>query len=499
MPKVVLVAAHPIPPADAVVVGVHSAGSGVELAPGAAIVDDALGGRLVSALRAAGATGKADEVLKIPTLGLAPFPLVVATGLGARDADAADGEQLRRAVGAAIRSLAADVRRVHLAVGDQMGAAAEGALFGGYTFTEYKLEAKRPALTAVSIGVNDPKSTVARAALRRARILAEAVATTRDLVNAPPNDLYPETLARRATQLAGQAGLDVEVLDEKALKRGGYGGILGVGTGSARPPRLVRLTYRATRPRARIALVGKGITFDSGGLNLKPGPSMDAMKSDMGGAAAVLTATAAIAALRLPVQVIATVPMAENMISGSSYRPSDVLVLRGGKTLEITNTDAEGRVILADAIVRAVEDRPDYLIETSTLTGAQLVALGPRVIAAMGEPRFRDEVVAAGNATGEALWAMPLPEDLRSGLDSQVADLANLPNERWGGMLVGGLFMANFVPDDLPWVHLDIAGPSWNGAAAYGYTPKGGTGAAVRTIIATVEQLAASQLTPTGG
>jgi leucyl aminopeptidase len=237
-------------------------------------------------------------------------------------------------------------------------------------------------------------------------------------------------------------------------------------------------------------LVGKGITFDSGGLNIKTA-NMAAMKGDMGGAAAVIAATVAIAALKLPVEVIATVPMAENMPSGSAYRPSDVLRMRSGQTVEVGNTDAEGRLVLADGISRAVEDEPDYLIEASTLTGAQLVALGPRVIGAMGEATFRDRVAAAGNAAGETVWAMPLPEELRSGLDSPVADLGNVSGDRAGGMLVGGLFLADFMPDGLPWVHLDIAGPAWNGSGPHDYTPKGGTGAVVRTIIAAAEDLAA--------
>ena len=248
--------------------------------------------------------------------------------------------------------------------------------------------------------------------------------------------------------------------------------------------------YRPARSRHRIALVGKGITFDSGGLNLKTGSSMSTMKSDMGGAAACVAAIAAIARLRIPAEVIATVPMAENMPSGSAYRPSDVVTLRGGRKIEIANTDAEGRVILADGIVRAGEDDPNALIEVSTLTGGQLVALGTRVIGAMGEPGLRDLVVSAGNSAGEALWAMPLPDELRAGLDSPVADLSTLTGDAFASMLVGGVFLGEFVPSDLPWVHLDIAGPSFNSRDPYGYTPKGGTGAAVRTIIASVNALA---------
>jgi leucyl aminopeptidase len=468
--------------ADAVVIGVRAAADGPALLPGAEPVDAALDGRLRAALRAAGAQGKAEEVTKIPTLGLADFPLVVAVGVGEQPSES---EAARRAVGAAVRALSG-VRRVHVAIDADPGALAEGALLGAYRFTAYKSAASGPQLRAVTLAA----PAGARAAVRRASVLTEAVALARDLVNTPPNDLYPETFAARAAELAGERGLEVEVLDERALRRGKYGGILGVGQGSSRPPRLVRVAYRPARPRAHVALVGKGITFDSGGLNLKTA-NLTWMKSDMGGAAAALASTLALAALRVPVAVTATLPMAENMPSGSSYRPSDVLTMHDGRTVEVADTDAEGRLILADAISRAVRDEPDRLIELSTLTGAQLAALGPRVIGAMGEPAWRDAVVAAGNAAGELGWAMPLPEEVRAGLDSPVADIANLPGDRWAGMLVAGRFLAEFVPDGLPWVHLDIAGPAFNTGGARDYTPKGGTGAGVRTVIAAVERLAA--------
>jgi leucyl aminopeptidase len=264
--------------------------------------------------------------------------------------------------------------------------------------------------------------------------------------------------------------------------------LLAVGSGSATPPRLVRLTYKPARANTKVALVGKGITFDTGGLDLKTA-MMARMKSDMGGAAAVIEAIIAAAKLRLPIEITATVPMAENAVSGSSYRPSDVLTMRDGRTVEVDNTDAEGRLILADAILRACEDNPEYLIETSTLTGGQLVALGTQTAGAMGSDEFRDRVVAAGTAAGESLWPMPLPEHLRPSLDSTVADIVNLPKERWASMLVAGLFLSNFVADGVEWVHLDIAGPSF-ATAASGYTPKGGTGAIVRTIVAALSELA---------
>ena len=477
--------------ADAVVVGLLPGARGPRLAAGAKVVEATLGSRLRSALAALGARGGAEEVHKIPTLGLAPFPLVVAAGLGD---DPKNPESVRRAVGAAVRALSASAH-VHIAIDAAVGVLAEGAGLGAYSFTTYKSTATKPALRKITIGAatggppgNKGVAAGGSAELRRAKAVVGAITRTRDLVNTPPNELFPASLAERAVAIADEAGLEVEVLDERALKREGFGAILAVGAGSARPPRLVRIAYRPKRSVARIALVGKGITFDSGGLNLKT-VNLEWMKSDMAGAAAVITSLAAIATLRLPVEVIATVPMAENMPGGSAYRPSDVITLRDGRTVEVADTDAEGRLILADAIVRAMEDEPDYLIEISTLTGGQLVALGTRVIGAMGAPAWRDRVAAAGNAAGEAVWPMPLPPDLRKGLDSTVADLVNVTGDRWGSMLVGGHFLADFVPDGLPWVHLDIAGPGWNAGPARDYTAKGGTGAGVRTIIAAVEQV----------
>jgi len=483
MPSVSLLALSEPIKADAVIVGVIKGPDGPKLASGSQAVNRALGGRLLKALKDLGATGAAEQVHTLPTLGLADFPVVIAAGLGE---NARDAEAVRRAVGAAVRG-ASRYARVHVAINGSVGAIAEGALLGSYSFTAYKSKPARPTLRAVSIASDGEAAD--KAALRRAKIVAEAVTRVRDLVNTPPNDLYPETFAARAGELATGAPVTVEVLDERALKRGKYGAVLAVGAGSARAPRLVRIAYTPARPLARVALVGKGITFDSGGLNIKLA-QMDWMKSDMGGGAAAIAATLAIAALKLPVEVIATVPMAENMVSGSAYRPSDVITMYNGTTVEVANTDAEGRLILADGIARAVEDDPDYLIETSTLTGAQLVSLGLRVIGAMGEDKWRDRVVAAANAAGEQAWAMPLPSELDAGTESSVADLVNLASDRWAGMLMGGVFLRKFIPEGLPWVHLDIAGPGWNPGGPRDYTSKGGTGAAVRTLIAAVEGLA---------
>ncbi|MFL6128187.1 MAG: leucyl aminopeptidase, partial [Mycobacteriales bacterium] len=371
-----------------------------------------------------------------------------------------------------------------------VAAAAEGALLGAYAFTAYRSDGDStktapPAL--VTLLVPDPDADGLAAAAHRAGVLAGAVALARDLVNTPPNDLPPAEFARRAAEAARAAGLEVEVLDEEALGAAGFGGLLGVGGGSARPPRLVRIRHAGSGPK--VALVGKGITFDSGGISIKPAAGMEQMKADMAGAAAVVAAMTAVAALDLPLEVVATVPMAENLPSGAAYRPADVLTMYGGKRVEVLNTDAEGRLILADAIVRACEDSPAYLIEASTLTGAQRVALGDRTAGVMGSEELRARVVAAGERVGEGMWPMPLPEELRSGLDSRVADLANVTGERAGGMLAAGLFLREFVADGVVWAHIDVAGPAMNTGKPWGYTPKGGTGVPVRTLVATLEDI----------
>jgi leucyl aminopeptidase len=329
--------------------------------------------------------------------------------------------------------------------------------------------------------------------VRTATAVAEAVCAARDLVNTPPNDLFPASFADRAVALAEGTGVEVEVLDDAALAEGGYGGVLGVGQGSSRKPRLVRLRWSGgSNPRATVALVGKGITFDTGGISIKPAANMDHMTSDMSGAAAVIATTVLAARLELPVTVTATVPMAENMPSDTAYRPGDVLRMYGGRTVEVLNTDAEGRLILADAIVRAGEDEPDYLIETSTLTGAQMVALGLRTAGIMGSDEFRDRVAAHARTCGEDGWAMPLPEHVRADLDSRVADLANVTGARWGGMLVAGVFLREFVREGLPWAHIDIAGPAFNPGSPHGYTGKGGTGVPVRTLWSVLQDVAAN-------
>jgi len=446
-------------------------------------------GEIEVGLQALGAKGGAEQVtrLHVPSL---PVGSVLAVGLGA-PRDEWPAEVIRRAAGVAARSLTGVDAVVTTMSELHLEAAIEGLILGSYRFTEFrsaKTAPKDPALakiTALSTASGAKKDAA------RATAIAAAVNTARDLVNTPPSHLFPAEFAKRAKALGETAGLEVEVLDDKALAKAGFGGIVGVGKGSSRPPRLVRLAYRGGKGKKakRVALVGKGITFDTGGISIKPAASMHHMTSDMGGAAAVIATVVLAAQQQLPIDVIATVPMAENMPSSTAQRPGDVLTQYGGTTVEVLNTDAEGRLILADAIVRACEDKPDYLIETSTLTGAQTVALGARTPGVMGSDEFRDRVAALSQREGENAWAMPLPEELKDDLKSSVADLANVSSQRFAGMLVAGVYLREFVADGVQWAHVDIAGPAYNTSGPWGYTPKGGTGVPTRTMFAVLEDI----------
>jgi leucyl aminopeptidase len=470
--------------ADVLVIGISQGPEGPVLADGAQDVDAAMGGHLTETLTALGATGKAEEITKTLSAGALGAPLIAAVGLGKASASGPpDAEALRRSAGAAVRALtSAKATKIAFALPAADEASAEavaiGALLGSYYFGRYRSNGHAPPqLTLVASGEQ------VAAAVTRAEVISAAVNLVRDLVNTSPSHLYPETMAAEADKVAGQGDLDIEILDEKALREGGYGGLTGVGQGSVHPPRLVRLGYSHPDATKTVVFVGKGITFDSGGLSLKPPKAMETMKCDMGGAAAVLAALQAIAKLGPAVNVVGYLSLAENMPGGHAQRPSDVISIYGGTTVEVLNTDAEGRLVLADAMARSAQDSPDLLIDIATLTGAQLIALGKRVAGVMSndDATLAGVVKAAGKA-GEAMWGMPLPEELRRGLDSKVADLANVAADRDGGMLVAGLFLREFVPDGVKWAHLDIAGPAFNTNEAYGYTPKGGTGSGVRTL-----------------
>ncbi|MGN9775530.1 leucyl aminopeptidase [Micromonospora sp. H33] len=498
---------------DAIVIGVHSqtgepnAAGALLLASGAESIAAAFDGKLTETLALLGTTGGPGEVIKLATLGTVTAPVVAAVGLGPEPTGAAPApEALRRAAGAAVRALAG-ASRVALALPlpddtdapAALRAVAEGALLGGYRFAGYKTRpqpARREPVAEVLVAVPDAGDAAATAEVARAQAVTDAVRRTRDWVNTAPNELRPPAFADAVAAAAREAGLEVEVLDETALREGGYGGIVAVGQGSEAPPRLVRISYTPAGGGSdkRVALVGKGITFDTGGISIKPAQGMWEMKSDMAGAAAVAAAMLAIAALKPSVAVTAYLPMAENMPSGTSYRPGDVITMFDGKRVEVLNTDAEGRMILADAIARACADGCDYLFETSTLTGGQVVALGKKVAGVMGTPELCDRVKVAGDAVGEPAWPMPLPDDVRKGMDSDVADISqvNAGMDRAGHMLQGGVFLREFVSGDVSWAHIDIAGPSYHSGEATGYWTKGGTGVPVRTLLHLIEDVAAN-------
>lgn len=483
---------------------------------GVAVVSDQLPTDLLTQLESLaphlGVTGARDEVRKIPAGPQLAVDVLVLTGLGERADDGTFAtETLRRAAGAATRELAG-LTSAALALpasdDDEITAVTEGALLGAYAFNRYRTAGKdsakdgKDAAKAAKNG-KDPVATIeiltplhknakAKLAAERAQVVAAAVHAARDLVNTAPNELYPATFADAAKAAAKDVRhVKVTVLDDKQLASGGYGGLTAVGQGSSRGPRLVKVAYTPAKPAAKVALVGKGITFDSGGISIKPAAGMEAMKSDMAGAAAVLSTVVAAAKLNLPVAVTGYLCLAENMPGGNAQRPADVITIYGGKTVEVLNTDAEGRIVMADGLVSAVEDGHDVVLDIATLTGAQMVALGNRTSAVMGTDEVRDEVKAAADASGELFWPMPLPEELTSNIKSKVADVAN-SGPRWGGMLNAGLFLRTFVGDH-PWAHLDIAGPAFNDGGAHGYTPGGGTGVGVRTLLAFVEGRAAAK------
>lgn len=415
---------------------------------------------------------------------------LVVVGVGEVDVTPA---QVRQAAASALRSIVGNDKvtgdvAVSFDIVDPelIQAAAEGAILGAYSIAKQGRD-QRAAGPVIEIISSNAK---AGDAVERATAIAAAVATARDWVNLPPNLLYPESFAADAAEYLKPLKVNVEVLDDKALAKGGYGGIMAVGGGSERKPRLFRAEYSPRGAKQTLALVGKGITFDSGGLDIKPADGMYDMKCDMGGAAAVLAATAAIATLGLPVRVIAYASMAENMPSGSAYRPSDVLTMYGGTTVENANTDAEGRLVMADALARAGEDNPDLVVDVATLTGACMVALGRRIAGLMANDDLTaDTVLDAAEVAGEAFWHLPIPDHIAKGLKSTIADVKS-SGDRYGGALAAGAFLQTFVPDGMSWAHLDIAGPAWNDKDAYAEIPAGGTGFGVRTLVALAQHMA---------
>ena len=488
---------------DLVVIGVARTGSGdLVVCPGAEDVAAAYGRKFTPLLRSMGFRGDAGEVLRVPTGGAISAGQLLVIGLGARDGLTL--EKVRRAAGVAARSTgnAASVTLALPAVdAEHVRAVADGFLSGGYHFHRYKSGAKDTAASDVVLLSDAARRQDAIAALDASRAVAGLVDRARDWVNTPANDLYPEVFADDVVALAKQtrgrgrgSALQVEVLGVEELDELGCGGILGVGQGSARPPRLVKVTWKPEDAQGHVAFVGKGITYDSGGLNIKSGSSMATMKDDMGGAAAVLATTFAIAALELPVAVTTYAPMAENMPSGAAMRPGDVLTMRNGKTVEITNTDAEGRLVLADALSLAVEETPDAVVDVATLTGGCVVALGEKIAGLFGDDDVTSAVLDAAGRSGELFAQLPIPEEIRDKVrhESKVADVLQANWVRWGGSSYAAAFLGEFV-GETPWAHLDIAGPAWNGGGAWGHVPSGATGFAVTTLVEYAAALAADR------
>jgi leucyl aminopeptidase len=469
--------------ADVLVLGVRSGEDGPSLVSELAALDP-----VRSALAAIGVTGARDELTRLPVEGIAASSIAL-VGLGKGEPSVDD---LRSAAGTAARQLLG-VESIAFALPvadeDAVLAVLEGAAVGAYSYLDSKGRSKDKAKRPASSIIVASDLTVP-AAIRKAEAIAEAMGLVRDLVNTPPGSLYPETFANAAIDALREVPVEVTVLAQDELEAEGFGGILGVGRGSTRGPRLVRLDYTPSGATAHLALVGKGITFDSGGLSLKPAASMVGMKYDMAGAASVLGTILAAARLQLPVRLSGWLCLAENMPSGEAMRPNDVITIRGGTTVEVLNTDAEGRLVLADGLVAASETSPDAIIDIATLTGAAIVALGNRYSGVMGSDALVADVCTAATKVGDRFWPMPLPEELRSGLNSDIADIANARiGNSAGGMLLAGVFLKEFVgtSDDgartIPWAHIDIAGTANNSGSGFGFTGKGASGIGVRALL----------------
>lgn len=442
-------------------------------------------------LAALGVSSKNESLTRVP----GPNGSIVALlGTGVEELDE---DSLRELGAAAARNLAGFKEIIFDLPNDDARDAVsliEGALLGSYSYKSvFDKVSKKSQLSSV-VAISD--HVVTRAQIERSRVLANAVERVRDLVNTPPNLLYPQSFAAVASEETKDFDVTLTVMDEKALKAGKFGGILAVGQGSSRGPRLVKIEYSPKKASKHLALVGKGITFDTGGISIKPAASMVGMKYDMTGAATVYQAILAIAALKLPLRVTSFLCLAENMPSGTAIRPNDVIKIRNGKTVEVLNTDAEGRLVLADGLSAASELEPDLIVDVATLTGAARVALGDRYSALMGTSDAVSTLEAAAFDSGELVWHMPLPVELRARLETDVADIANAKiGSTAGGMLLAGVFLKEFVGSgkagarSQAWAHLDIAGTANNESSAYGYTPKGATGVILRTLVSVAEEM----------
>ncbi len=432
-------------------------------------------------LKAAGFEGKVGQTHTWPE-GERVLALV---GIG--DAGEADTDAIRRAGAVIARGFGRHARigivlpDVDIDAADSRRSLVEGVRLGSYKFLTYKTKGKPVKLSRVDVAGGSGARN--QAALDLGSAIADGQTLARDLVNEPGGTLTAPEFARRAAAMGRKAGLTVKVWDEAAIKKAKLGGILGVNRGSDLPPRLVELTYNPKgKATGTLALVGKGIVFDAGGLSIKTGQGMMTMKCDMGGGAAVVGAMSVMKHLAPKCRVRALVPMTDNMLGGDATRPGDVLKIRNGKTIEVLNTDAEGRLILADALSLASEGKPDAIVDLATLTGACMVALGPKIAGVMGNnDEWIEQIKGASATTGERVWHLPLPADYMKQTESSVADMKNIGTP-YGGALTAGLILQEFVADGIPWAHIDIAGPAWSDADDADIT-KGGTGFGVRLLV----------------
>jgi len=461
--------------------------AGRAFGPGAEKVDAALDGTLADFMAETDFEGKRGEVLAVPTAGRLGARAALLVGVGERATF--DAAALRRAAAVLARraakasSLATTLLDAVAPAVDRGAAAqalAEGIVLGSYAFTRYKSEARPSKLEHVAV-VGRPSVRV-RSGLARGARVAEAIGWARDLVNEPAAAKGPADIADLARKVARASGLKVKVFAGTQLEEERMGGVLGVGMGSERDPRFVRLEYAPKGARSTVAFVGKGVVFDSGGLSLKTASGMETMKTDMSGAAAVIAAMSVLRDLGVKTRVVGYVPLVENMPSGSAIRPGDVLKMRNGTTVEVLNTDAEGRLILADALALATEEGADAIVDLATLTGAVTIALGDKIAGLMGsDDSWIEQVQGAATRAGERVWHLPLPEDYRKNLDSDVADLRNVSSGGGAGTLTAGLFLKEFT-GTTPWAHLDIAGAA-RSSSEDADVSKGGTGFGVRTLV----------------
>jgi leucyl aminopeptidase len=477
-------------PTQALIIGCFEEEPG----PQAALFDPLLDGAISTLYRQEEFQGKFKTVKVLHTLGRLPAERLLLVGLGKKSDMTL--ERLRQGGGCAIAALqplavAGAASLLHLAMVDtgRVGVALEGFLLAAYRFDRYQTKKEENGgVREMTILCSPEEEPLAAEQVRESQILCQAVCQVRDLVNEPGNVATPSYLAEQARQLAATVGCSCTIIDRDELERLGAGGILAVGKGSHHPPCLVELTYQGGGEEARpLLLIGKGITFDSGGISLKPREGMERMKDDMAGAAAVLGVVRAVAELKLPINLVALLPLAENLPGGGAYKPGDILRTMAGTTVEVNNTDAEGRLVLADALHYGRRFNPAAIIDIATLTGACLVALGTLATGIMGNDQaLVDRLLRSGETSGERLWQLPLWDEYGEAMKSDIADMKNAGGPH-AGTITAGWFLQQFVDEGVPWVHLDIAGTAWE-EKGRPYLPKGASGVGVRLLVEFIRQ-----------